>query len=76
MLRSKMTDKTKRLRTTNFTDAEEDLLLICILRHAKVVESKRSDTHTAIAKNKAWEAITLNFNARRPTNVVCINIMY
>ena len=57
----------KRIRSVNFTDAEEELLVQLVLNRKNIIECKASDTFRTEDKCKAWEAVAAEFNA------ICIN---
>lgn len=67
----------KRVRATNFNETEEDILVQCILRHAKIIENKKTDACTLKEKQSTWEEVAVEFNSLCPnvvsfsTNFVC-----
>ncbi|XP_055913562.1 myb/SANT-like DNA-binding domain-containing protein 3 [Eupeodes corollae] len=53
----------KRMRSSNFNGHEEDTLIKCILRHASVIENKRTDAYTLREKKRAWQEVGHEFNS-------------
>lgn len=58
----------KENRNAIFTTDEKNLLVDLVLARKDVLENKKSDATTNVAKTKAWEELTDEFNVR------CINI--
>lgn len=59
----------KRVRSSNLNETEEEILVQCVLRHAKVIENKKTDACTLKEKQRAWKTIENEFNSLCP-NVV------
>lgn len=59
----------KRIRASNFNGVEEDTLIQCVLRHATIIENKKTDACTLKEKLRAWDEIENEFNSLCP-NVV------
>lgn len=59
----------KRVRAMNFNDAEQDILVQCVVRHAKVIENKKTDACTVKEKQRVWDLIATEFNSLCP-NIV------
>lgn len=53
----------KRPRCTNFSPNEENTLVAFAVKHASVLESKKSDRDVCEAKKKAWSQIHKQFVA-------------
>ncbi|CAI6343200.1 unnamed protein product [Macrosiphum euphorbiae] len=53
----------KRPRCTNFTPGEENTLVALAVKHASVLESRKSDQDVWVAKTEAWSQIQKQFIA-------------
>ncbi|CAG9840735.1 unnamed protein product [Diabrotica balteata] len=50
-------------RTVNFTESEENMLLLLIKKYATIIENKKTDSSINYKKNEAWAQIEREFNA-------------
>lgn len=57
-------DKKKKDRSANFTPSEVDVLACLVIKHAKVIESKKTDATTWREKEGEWEKLAQEFNSR------------
>lgn len=59
----------KRARTANYSLEEKNLLLQLVQKHKNVVENKKTDAVSNIAKENTWKKIAFEFNSVAPSNV-------
>ncbi|CAC5398514.1 unnamed protein product [Mytilus coruscus] len=55
--------KLKRLKKTNFTVAEEDLIQQLVEKHLNILNGKLTNTVTNKLKNQIWDEITIKVNS-------------
>lgn len=55
--------KLKRLKKTNFTVAEEDLIQQLVEKHSSVINGKLTNTVTNQLKKKVWDDIAIKVNS-------------
>jgi hypothetical protein len=53
----------KRLRTSNWSQEEKDMLINCINKRLPVIENKTTDTNNNARKLRAWKEIHEEFTA-------------
>ncbi|CAH1099699.1 unnamed protein product [Psylliodes chrysocephalus] len=56
----------KRQRSTNFSHAEQSILLNIISKYKNKIENKKTDSVSVTEKNRTWEKIQEEFNALAP----------
>ncbi|XP_023310902.1 uncharacterized protein LOC111691787 [Anoplophora glabripennis] len=56
-------DSTKRIRCSNFSSSEMDILLTLVEEHKRIIECKKTDTVSNRDKDAEWEKLTNKFNA-------------
>lgn len=56
-------EQKKRIRSANFSEAEEELLVRLALSRKYIIECKASDAQRNEDKSKAWNDICSEFNA-------------
>ncbi|XP_069670831.1 myb/SANT-like DNA-binding domain-containing protein 3 [Periplaneta americana] len=54
----------KRIRSSNFSEAEKHILLEVISKYIKIIQDKKTDGQTVEEKRKGWLQIERDFNAR------------
>lgn len=59
-------EKKKRVRSTNFTYNEKEVLLNIIYKYKNIIENKKTDSVSCEEKSRAWEKITGEFHTRAP----------
>jgi hypothetical protein len=55
-------DGKKRLRCTNFSSQEKNILIHIIEKHQDIIESKKTDKVSVLEREKVWEGVAQEFN--------------